>query len=321
MFDLTNKKVTLIGGGTGNSVMLHSLRDICDNISVIVSVGDDGGSSGDIRRDFGTIPPGDIRNCLVALSDGESNIVKMMDTRFTQGFLKKQNLGNIMLTALYEITGSYSQAIKEISRLMECRGNVIPVTEQPVNIKARYKNGNAVVGESRLAAYALRHKTSIDSISLVPDGAKMNVDCVKAVIEADLIVFSPGSLYTSLLPNLAVTGLAETIEKSAAEKVYLPNIMSEPGETKGYTVSDFISAVERHSYGHKIIDTVIYNTSPIPKVIEERYIKTGAGVVDTVFTDEYREKYRLIGAPIARIEDGTVRHDGDSVWKAIEEEL
>lgn len=321
MFDLSDKKITLIGGGTGNSVLLKSLKEIGPDISVIVSVGDDGGSSGVIRRDFGTIPPGDIRNCLVALSEEDSLTAKLMDKRFTQGFLKKQNLGNIILTALYELTGSYKQAIKEISRIMACRGSVIPVTEEFVNLKATYKDGKSVTGESALASYALRHKTAIDKISLIPENTKLNGDCIKAVIEADLIIFSPGSLYTSLIPNLAVEGLCEAIEKSCARKVYLPNIMSEPGETDGYKTSDLLDALERHSGGYNIVDTVLYSTSVIPGEIIDRYRKKKADIIKPYFTDEQRKRYCLIAGDIALITEGVVRHNGQAIFKILEEKL
>ncbi len=312
-----DKKVVLIGGGTGNAVLLRTLKNYTANITVIVSVGDDGGSSGFMRREMGTLPPGDIRNCLVAMADEENIMAAVMNTRFTEGFLKTQNLGNMILVALNKITGSFPLAIRKISEVLAISGRVLPVTCEKITLKAKYSNGKIISGESRIGDYAAKHRLRIDKISLAPETAEALPECLQAIDDADMIIYSPGSLYTSLIPNLLVGGVCEALEKSAAQKYYLANIMTERGETGGYTLSEHIAAIEKHSRGKRIIDTVIYNTEKIPEDILRKYNAEGAGPVISKIDILHRGKYRFIGMDIADYDSGVVRHDSKIIWEYI----
>lgn len=318
MIALRDKNIVLIGGGTGNSVLLRSLKNYTENITVIVSVGDDGGSSGRIRKELGTIPPGDIRNCLVALADEENTMAMVMNKRFTEGFMKKQSLGNVILVALYDLTGSFPQAIRLISDVLAIKGRVLPVTIENVALNAKYKNGKNITGESKIATYAIKHKTNVDRIRLVPEDVKLLDECREAIQNADIIIYSPGSLYTSLIPNLLVNGMCEELEKSKAKKIYLANIMTERGETDGFSVSGLVYEIEKHIGNKKIIDTVIYNTQPIPDEILIRYSNEHSFPIKDYIAKEHIKKYEFIGADIVDILSKTVRHDAGALWKILE---
>ena len=312
-----NKRVVLIGGGTGNSVLLRTLKFYTQNISVIVSVGDDGGSSGLLRREMGTIPPGDIRNCLVALADEENIMAEVMDTRFTHGLLKTQSLGNLILVALSNITGSFPMAIKKAGQILAIKGKVYPVSTEKIELVAKYANGKLIRGESKIGGYGAKHHLAIDRIMIEPKGAPVFTECINAIMRADYIIYSPGSLYTSLIPNLLVDGICDALEETSATRIYLPNIMTEHGETDGYNVSAFIEAIEKHSGGKRIIDKVIYNTQPIPENIKVRYKSEGAEPVDSGISEEHKSRYEFTGLDLADYSTGVVRHDSKVVWEHI----
>ncbi len=318
MIALQDKNIVLIGGGTGNAVLLRSLKEYTQNITVIVSVGDDGGSSGRIRKELGTLPPGDIRNCLVALADEENTMAMVMNKRFTEGFMKKQSLGNIILVALYDLTGSFPKAIRLISDVLAIKGRVLPVTIENVALNAKYKNGKNITGESKIASYALKHKTQIERIRLVPENAILLDECTDAIRNADVILYSPGSLYTSLIPNLLVEGMSEELQNSKAKKIYLANIMTERGETDGFSVSDLVGEIEKHVGDKKIIDTVIYNTKDIPEDILIRYSNERSYPIHNDITKEHKKKYEFIGCDVADVSGKIIRHDASQIWKTME---
>ena len=321
MSRLENKKIVLIGGGTGNAVLLRSLKKHTENISVIVSVGDDGGSSGKLRREMGIIPPGDIRNCLVAMADEENIMAMVMDKRFQSGFMNKQSLGNIILAALFDMTGNFPKAIRMISDVLAIKGKVFPVTVENIALAAEFENGKTARGESRLASYALRHKTAIKRIKLIPEAPPLWSECRRAIREADVIIYSPGSLYTSLIPNLLVKDMCDELESAGARKIYLPNIMTEHGETDGFGISDLLDKIEEHSGGKKIIDTVIYSISDIPEGVKKSYAKEKASAIKNQIEERHREKYKFIEADIALIKNNTVRHNAEEIWEILKKEI
>ncbi len=314
---VNNKKVVLIGGGTGNSVLLKTLKRYTPNITVIVTVGDDGGSSGILRRELGVIPPGDIRNCLVALADEESVMASVMNRRFTKGSLKKQNLGNIILTALYEMSGSFPMAIKQISEVLAISGVVLPVTCENIQLCARYNNGKSIKGESKIALYASRHSLEISQIQLIPQNPPLFEDCALAINEADIIIFSPGSLYTSLIPNLLVDGMLKALKDTKAKRYYLANIMTEYGETTDYSLSDHIAAIEKHTDNNKVFDEVIYNDSSLPRDVLERYMRENQYPVKADITSKHKRSYSFKGMDIADITQNGLRHNAKRIFEYI----
>lgn len=311
------QKVVLIGGGTGNSVFLRSLKKYTDDITAIVSVADDGGSSGVIRLEYGMLPPGDIRNCIVALADEENIMSELMDVRFTEGFMKRQSLGNMIIAAMNKISGSFPLAVKRVSDVLAITGRVLPVTTENIILKAKISNGKIIKGESSIPKYCARTKNSIEMMQIHPTTAKAFGDCINAIDEADIIIYSPGSLYTSLIPNLLVNGISEALESSRAKKYMIANIMTQQGETQGYTLTDHIRAVEKHAGGRKIIDTVVYNTSPIPMDVKINYRRENAEPVNNFIDYELSNKYEFIGLELASISDKIVRHNSKVFWDYI----
>ena len=271
-------KVAVIGGGHGLSTMLRGLKKYTENISAIVTVADDGGGSGMLRQDLGMPPPGDIRNCMEALANTEPLMSELMHYRFTEGSLAGQSFGNLFLAALNGISPSFDAAVRRMSEVLAITGRVLPVTTADVQLEAEFENGATVVGEA-----------------------------VAAIREADMIVLGPGSLYTSIIPNLLVDGIVEAIQASDALKVYVCNVMTQEGETEGYTVSDHIAALFHHS-AQGLFDLCLANSSPIPKGVAARYAEEGAEplLADVKLCNELGVE--VISRPIATVENGYVRH-------------
>lgn len=318
MTDLRDKKFVLIGGGSGNAALLRGLKHHTDNISVIVNICDDGGSSGRIRRNLNLLPPGDIRNCLVALADDENEMASIMAKRFDDGTLHNESLGNLLLVALYELTGDYLKTIDIIKNVLTVKGNVYPITTECVSMGAVLKNGKDIVGESRIAPGVLRYRSPVDRVRLIPENSSLLEECRTAIREADVIIYSPGSLYTSLIPNLLIPGMSEELEMARAVKILMANAMSEHGETDGFTVSDIVRAVERHVPGRRIVDTVIYNTAPIDRGTLARYKKEHASAIENILDEDLAERMNFIGEDIICLQNGSVRHDADKLWELLE---
>ncbi len=253
-------KVVAIGGGTGLSMLLRGLKTYTDNITAIITVADDGGSSGRLRRELGLIPPGDFRNCLVALSEEEGVVADLFQYRFDQGGgLKGHSFGNLFIAAMTDVTGSFEQALFESSKVLAVRGRIVPSTAAHLSLVAEIEDGSLVRGESRITAEG----GSIERVMIEPADAAAHPEAVEAIGQADLVVIGPGSLYTSLLPNLLVPGIAEAVERTPAQKVYVCNVATEVGETDGYTVADHVLALERHT-SPDLVDVVVANGSPVP---------------------------------------------------------
>ncbi|MGB3082014.1 MAG: gluconeogenesis factor YvcK family protein [Candidatus Omnitrophota bacterium] len=301
-------KIVVIGGGTGLSTLLTGLKQKTSNITAIVTVADDGGSSGRLREEFGVLPPGDIRNCLVALADSEDLLGALFQFRFKEGEgLRGHNFGNLFITALSKVTGDFARAIKESSKVLAIRGNVFPATLQTVKLVARRKNGRETTGESRIRE---ERESPIDRLFLEPGECKATQESIEAIREADAIVLGPGSLYTSVMPNLLIKGIKEEVLKSKAVKIYICNVMTEGGETENFSASDHIRAIIKHT-GPGIIGYCVVNTSRIPKALYEKYKQENKYPVEVSDRDEKwfnREKIKLVKAHIAGIKE-FVRHD------------
>lgn len=284
-------KLVAIGGGTGLPAVLRGMKDFTVNITAVVTVADDGGSSGKLRSQFGILPPGDIRNCLVALSDSEPLLEKLFQYRFEHGEgLSGHNFGNLFILALTETTGDFYQAVRESSQVLAVRGRVIPSSLDHVRLKAELADGTMVVGESAIG----RAVSPIRRVFLDPPAAHPVEDALQAVADADVIVLGPGSLYTSIIPNLLVPGMADALRRSPAIKVYVCNIMTQPGETDGYTASAHVRALIEH-VGYGCIDHVVVNTGAVPPATVERYRQ---GKAQPVAADE--AELRRLGLDVVR---------------------
>ncbi len=304
----TSPQVVVIGGGTGLSTMLRGLKRFTPNITAIVTVADDGGGSGILRRELGVLPPGDIRNCIRALANTEPEMEALLDYRFNKGRLKGQCFGNLFLAALCGISDSFDEAVAKMSEVLAITGRVLPVTNEDVRLEAEFENGSKVLGESKIALMKKEGALRIKRVRLIPERPAALKKSIDAIKQAEMIVLGPGSLYTSIIPNLLVDGISEAIVESNALRVYVCNIMTQPGETDGYTASDHISALFRHSNGN-LLDICLINSAPIPENLLERYAKEGA-----VPTEIDRENIDGLGvelcmAPLAMANGEFARHN------------
>ncbi|MFQ5952184.1 MAG: uridine diphosphate-N-acetylglucosamine-binding protein YvcK [Candidatus Omnitrophota bacterium] len=301
-------KIVVVGGGTGLSTLLVGLKQRTSNITAIVTVADEGGSSGRLREEFGVLPPGDIRNCLVALADSEDLLGALFQFRFKEGEgLRGHSFGNLFITAMSKVTGDFAKAIRESSKVLAIRGNVFPATLQRVRLVAKRLNGRETVGEVQIRE---ERESPIDKLHLVPDDCKATQESIDAVRQADAIILGPGSLYTSVMPNLLIKGIQDEILKSKAKKIYVCNVMTEGGETDNYSVSEHVRAITKHT-GSSAIDYCVANTSRIPKHLYEKYKLENKYPVEISERDEKwfkQEKIKLVKARIAGMQE-FVRHD------------
>jgi len=305
-------RIVTIGGGTGLSVLLSGLKEYTSNISAVVTVADDGGSSGRLREEFDILPPGDIRNCLVALADAPALMRDLFQFRFdTRSNLSGHSFGNLFITVMTQLTGDFEKAIKEISKVLALRGQVIPSTLSNVTLSAQYKDGTTVKGENKIAQ---AHK-QITKVELNPS-PQATPDAIKAIQEAQIIVLGPGSLYTSIIPNLLIKEIKDAVLASEAVKVYVCNAMTQPGETDGYSVSDHIKALVSHS-GPKALTYCVVNTGEIKPDILKRYAQQSSYLVVNDRKKVEALGYRVIEDDFGVIEDGVVRHDAQKLAKII----
>ncbi|MFH1304829.1 MAG: gluconeogenesis factor YvcK family protein [Candidatus Omnitrophota bacterium] len=309
-------KIVVVGGGTGLSTLLMGLKQRTSNITAIVTVADDGGSSGRLREEFGVLPPGDIRNCLVALADSEHLLGSLFQFRFTEGKgLYGHNFGNLFITAMSRVTGDFASAIRESSKVLAISGNVFPATLQRVKLVARRDDGKETVGECRIRE---EKGSPIDRLLLLPDDCEATHESVEAIRQADAIILGPGSLYTSVMPNLLISGIKNAIIKSRAVKIYICNIMTEAGETDDYSVSDHVRAIVKHTRPG-IVDYCIANMMCVPKQFHEKYGLENKFPVKLDEKDENwfkQEKIELVKARIASIKE-FIRHDSLSLCETI----
>lgn len=310
-------KVVAIGGGTGLSTLLRGLKlhvaepsrpaqfqPEISRLTAVVTVTDEGGSSGRLRRHFRVLPPGDIRNCLVALAEDEKLLTQLFSYRFSSGHgLRGHSLGNLLLTALTHLTHDFAKAVRLSGEVLAIRGEIFPSTLSDVRLKAERKDGRIIYGESRIT----RTRIPIKRLHIVPSGCRPLQETLVAIRKADVITLGPGSLYTSLIPNLLVHGIAEEIGRSKALKVYVGNLMTQPGESRGYTAADHVRALHEHA-GLRLFDYAILNTRPVSRALLKRYAAERA---EPVALD--LEQVRALGVkPILAdllAEDHVARHD------------
>ena len=309
-------RVVAIGGGTGLSTMLRGLKRYTTHITAIVTVADDGGGSGVLREELGMLPPGDIRNCICALANTEPTMEQLMNYRFSEGRLSGQSLGNLMLAALNDLSGSFEEAVRRMSDVLAITGRVLPVTRENVQLQARFDDGSTVIGESKIAGVKHGTEKRIDRVRLLPENPPAVPEALEAIAQADLIVIGPGSLYTSIMPNLITRDVAKAVAESSAIKVYVLNVMTQDGETEGYTASDHIRALFDHS-GQRLFDLCLVNSMPIPTLLVEKYAAEGAEPVK-LDTDELNAlNIEIFHAPVARIRGDLVRHDPDALAREL----
>ena len=309
-------KVVVIGGGTGLSTMLRGLKLYTNNITAIVTVGDDGGGSGKLRADLGMLPPGDIRNCILALADTEPIMEDLLQYRFKEGSLKGQNFGNLFLAAMAGISENFEDAVQKMSSVLAVTGKVLPVTLDDMKLIAELENGNIVEGESIIPEEVIKQKSKIKQLKIDPEKAKPLMDALVAIKEADAIVMGPGSLYTSIIPNLLVEDIVEGINKSDAIKIYISNVMTQPGETDDFAVSDHIKTLMKYS-GKNSVQYVIANNGTIPTDIEERYLSQGSKLVKLDYENIEDLNVKVVETDLVRITKGYVKHDAEHLAQVL----
>ncbi len=266
----TGERIVALGGGTGLSTMLRGLKHYSSNITAIVTMADDGGSSGELRK-HGMLPPGDLRNCIAALAEAEPLMTDLFQHRFTGlGELKGHSLGNLFVAAMYEKTGDFDAAVREVSKVLAIRGRVLPSTIEDIRLSAETKNGEIIEGQANV-----NKARDIVCVSITPDNPRALPGAVEAIREAEIVIIGPGSLFTSIIPNLLVPEIAEALKASHAPKIYVCNVMTQPNETLEMTAADHVRAITRH-IGTGIITHVLLNSTPIPPAMLERYEGTGA---------------------------------------------
>lgn len=304
-------KIVAIGGGTGLSTLLRGLKRSTSNLTAVVTVTDDGGSSGRLQKELGILPPGDIRNCLVALADDEAMVTDLFRYRFSEGEgLLGHSFGNLFLAAMTGITGNFDRAIKESSRVLNIKGRVLPATLETVRLRATLEDGTELHGETEIS----KSTQPISDIALEPRHAAPLPEVLEAIAEADAIILGPGSLYTSILPNLLVDGVAAAIARSAAPKIYICNVMTQPGETDDFSASKHVSVLQAHA-GDRVCDSVIVNLEP-PQRLLETYAEGGQMPVEPDREAVEELGVRVVGAGVIS-ETVTVRHDPQKLAEVV----
>jgi len=323
-------RVVALGGGTGLSTLLRGLKEhvvrrhdahatperpITD-LAAIVTVTDDGGSSGRLRRENRILPPGDIRNCMVALSKDEALLGRLFQYRFHAGRgLTGHNFGNLFLAALTHITGDFAEAVRVSSKVLAIRGRIFPSTLSNVHLVATLENGRTVHGETRITA----SRAPIKKLALSPRHVRPLAEAIDAIKHADLILLGPGSLYTSILPNLLIPEIARAIAHSKAPRVYIANLMTQPGETAGYALADHLRAIERHT-PRRVIDWVVANRQPVSPEVAKRYLAEGAEPVVIDLPELYKLGFRAVLDSLLA-EHAVIRHNPRRLARLLVEEF
>jgi uncharacterized cofD-like protein len=298
-------RIVTIGGGTGLSSLLRGLKTYTSNLSAIVTVADDGGSSGRLRDEYRILPPGDFRQCLIALADAEPLMKQLFDHRFKEGSLDGHSFGNLFIMAMADVTGDFEHALRESGKVLAVKGTIFPSTLQDVTLVASI-NGSTVEGESKIP----KQNAPISHVFLKPDGAQANPEATQAILNAELVIIGPGSLYTSILPNLLVEGMVEAIKASPALKVYICNLAAQPGETDGYCVDDYLRVIREH-VGSNIFDFVLVNSN-------HSHLPTG-GQSQVIFKADDTAKHpevRFIPADVVNVRIPS-HHDPDKLARTI----
>lgn len=312
------KRIVALGGGTGLPVVLSALKpekrhllSAHRDLAAIVTVTDDGGSSGRLRKEMGTLPPGDLRNCLVALSDAPEVLRELFQYRFEHGELEGHSMGNLFIAALAEVTGDFAKATRHLHEILAIRGTIYPSTQESVQLVAKFTDGIVIRGEAAITGA----RKSIFSLALDPADCSAPPEACEALKRADLIILGPGSVYTSILPNLLVRPLAEALRRSRARKVYLCNLATQPGETDGYTASRHVQVLFDH-VGPWVCDTILCNTRALSEEQAEAYKSDGASPV-TVDEEKLKDMgLKVMGADLLA-EGLLARHDPDKLKAAL----
>lgn len=317
-------KVVVIGGGTGTFTVLSGLRDLPVDLTAIVAMSDDGGSTGRLRDEFGVLPPGDIRQCLVALSEAGATMRALMNYRYDRGDLKGHSFGNIFISTMETVTGDLDHALETIGDIMKIKGRVVPVTLSKVRLSAKLKNGKVLNSEHAIDDYQLVSRFGIERIALSPR-PKANPKALRAIREADVIVVGPGSFYTSLIPNFLVPGIGKALAASKAKKIYVANLMNKHGHTDDFLVSDYLDRLEQLIGKRGVFTYVIYNSKIPSRALLRRYADEGEPVRAT---DRCKKGRIFIAANLLRGElhgrdrgdtltRTLIRHDPKKLAKAI----
>jgi len=302
------KHIVTVGGGTGTFTLLRGLKKYPVRLTAVVSMADDGGSTGALRDQYGVLPPGDIRRALVALSESSRGLRELFAFRFSKGDFHNHTFGNLFLAALEKITGSFSEAIDEASRILNVRGEVVPVTLDNVRLSARLADGHIIRGEHNIDVPKKGFSGApIKEVWLSPK-AKINPKAAKALRSADIIIIGPGDMYTSIIPNLLVSGVSQAIRRSKAKKVYVGSLMTKFGETHSFSAPDFISEIERY-VGEGTLDVAVFNKKrPSPTALR-RYAAKRSKFVDPSALSRSSKKPRVLLADLLKEENFLVRHD------------
>ncbi len=303
--------VVTIGGGTGSSTLLRGLKRFTDAITAIVTVADDGGGSGILRRELGILPPGDARNCLFALANEENKVKELFHYRFNEGSLSGQSLGNLLVAALTDIYGSFDEGLRRAGEILAVTGKVVPMTLDNVALCAELEDGSHVAGESVLPSEVIARKSRIKRAYLDPPVRKTQKETVDAILEAKLILLGPGSLYTSLVPNLLVEEIGEAVRATDATVVYIANLMTQPGETDGFGVTEHLDVVETY-LGEGTVDRIYVNDTAMTADIGAHYeAKHQFPVLMKPGEKERIEArgIRVVEGPYLDLTSGYVRHD------------
>ncbi|MBI3114612.1 MAG: YvcK family protein [Candidatus Harrisonbacteria bacterium] len=311
----SDKKIVVIGGGTGVFTVLSGLRKHFADLTAIVTMADDGGSTGVLREEFGILPPGDVRRALVALS-GHDNamLAKLFNYRFAEGNgLSGHSFGNLMLAALERITGSFPRAIEEAGNMLGVEGRVLPVTLTKTRLHAELENGKIVDGEANIDVPTHDGRLRISRVWLKPS-ARSTPAARAAIMEADAVLIGPGDLYTSIIPNILVRGVPEALQQTKAKKIYVVNLMTKFGETNGFAASDFVHTLERY-LGENVLDTVIANSNTPGPARLRPYSHEGAALVG-VDAGHFPQKPELVRADLLRAR-GFLRHDSDKLARVV----
>ena len=310
-------KIAALGGGTGLSSLLRAIKKITSNVTAIVTVADNGGNSGVLRKELGILPPGDIRNCMIALSETESTMDELLNYRFKDGTLSGYCIGNLVLVALSDMQGGFLKGIQSASDVLAVTGQVLPVTLDNVHLSAQMDSGEVVEGEDLVGSAQREHGGYIKKVYLNPEKAAALPEALDALEKADIITFGPGSLYTSILPNLLVEGVTETIKKSKALKIYISNLMTQPGETENYDVFAHVRAIEEH-VGEKLFDYILINNKmKIPEYLLERYRQEYAQPVEQGNPQSVKGEYIIVSDNLMENVDDRVRHSAEGLANAI----
>ena len=309
-------RIVAIGGGHGLSTMLRGLKHYSRDITAIVTMADDGGGSGMLRQDLGMLPPGDARDCVMALANTEPVMEDLMTYRFTEGSLSGQNFGNLFLAALNGITGSFSEAVRRMGQVLAITGRVLPVTEEDIHLQAQFDDGSTIFGESAIFYHKKETRKQIRRVRLTPAHPSAFPESLEAIARADLILIGPGSLYTSIIPNFLVDGITEAVKNAKAYKIMVMNLMTQDGETEGFTASDHLRELLRHG-DNGMVDACLTNSSPVPVHLEEEYRREGAGVMAIDRAALEAMGVEVFSAPLLSSACEYARHDPKLLAQAI----